>query len=357
MPRSSPSHFYRDTRDAAKIVVVDLGFLGDTVHLLPALWEIKDHYPGAALHVLSSPLGCEVLQMVKCVDRAWSFPLGPPSPHWWEHWGLIQKLRRERFDVAFNFSGADRTVLVTAAIRARRTLAYQGARQHFWQPWLISDWLPKQPLRTPAYEGRRHLLELAGFQLKPSRFDLVIPADDLAQASKSVPSNSVHFSLSASSPLKEWPLQRWIELARLCLEKHPDWTILASGSSNPREQDRLKQFASALNSQRVQLLPPGLSIARLAAIISKCRIHAGADSGVLHLAVALNTKTLAIFRDYSGAADWLPVGIRHRHLMQPCPCANQPHPDCAPSGEARCLAQITAPQAAALLEELRSPQL
>jgi len=61
--------FYERTRNAKKIVVVDLGFLGDTVHLVPALWEIKDHYPQAELHVLSSPLGCEVLQMVRCVVK------------------------------------------------------------------------------------------------------------------------------------------------------------------------------------------------------------------------------------------------------------------------------------------------
>jgi len=113
MQRLDAKDFPAATRDAQKVVVVDLGFLGDTVHLVPALWEIKDHYPNAALHVLSSPVGCEVLKMVRCVDRAWSFPLGPPSPSWWEHWDVLRAMRREKFDAAFNFSGADRTVFVT----------------------------------------------------------------------------------------------------------------------------------------------------------------------------------------------------------------------------------------------------
>ena len=51
---SDPAHFYSRTRDARKIIVVDLGFPGDTIRLSPALWELKRLYPKAALHVLTS---------------------------------------------------------------------------------------------------------------------------------------------------------------------------------------------------------------------------------------------------------------------------------------------------------------
>ena len=69
--------FYTQTRVAKKILVVDLGFLGDTLHLVPALWEIKRHYPLSALHVLTSPLGAEVLRLAPCADRAWAIELYP----------------------------------------------------------------------------------------------------------------------------------------------------------------------------------------------------------------------------------------------------------------------------------------
>jgi lipopolysaccharide heptosyltransferase III len=36
-----PDDFYRQTRHARKVMVLDLGFLGDTVHLLPALWMVR----------------------------------------------------------------------------------------------------------------------------------------------------------------------------------------------------------------------------------------------------------------------------------------------------------------------------
>jgi len=82
--------------------VIDLGFLGDSVHLIPSLWELKRHYPDAPLHVLTTAIGAEVLRMAPCVDRAWVFPLGPKSPPWWRHWDIIRALRREKFDLAIN---------------------------------------------------------------------------------------------------------------------------------------------------------------------------------------------------------------------------------------------------------------
>ena len=82
MQQAGLSEFYERSRTARKILVVDLGFLGDSVHLVPALWEIKRHYPAAELHTLSAPVGAEVLRLAPCVNRPWAFPLGAPSPPW-----------------------------------------------------------------------------------------------------------------------------------------------------------------------------------------------------------------------------------------------------------------------------------
>src|SRR6516225_4691993 len=123
-----PAKFYSTTRAARKIIVVDLGFLGDTVHLVPALWELKRGYPQAALHVLTAPVGAEVLRLVPCVDRAWAVELYREKRTLRQQWETIRGLRRERFDVAFNFNGADRTVIMTALTGARWRVGYPGGR-------------------------------------------------------------------------------------------------------------------------------------------------------------------------------------------------------------------------------------
>src|SRR5689334_14059686 len=87
---ADPANFYNKTRDARKVVVVDLGFLGDTVHLLPALHELKRNYSRAELHVVTSAVGCEVLGLVPCVERAWSIEMSRHKRSLWQQWEVFR---------------------------------------------------------------------------------------------------------------------------------------------------------------------------------------------------------------------------------------------------------------------------
>ncbi|MGP8200425.1 MAG: glycosyltransferase family 9 protein [Limisphaerales bacterium] len=340
--RSAPG-FLERTRAAKKVVVVDFGFLGDSVHLVPALWEIKRHYPEAQLHTLSAQVGAELLRLAPCVDRVWAFPLTPKSPAWWRHWGILLALRRERFDAAFNFSGSDRTIFVTTLVGARRTLAHEAGRKHFWNHWLPVDWVGRAARDLPVFEQRRQVLAAGGFALEGPRFDLRVPGEDRQWAENDMADRPVHFSISASTPVKEWPLENWIGLAQMLAQKRPSIRMVATAGSNPREQARLGELAKAADGAQLQCLQ-GLNIARLAALLQRCRLHIGADSGALHLALALGTPTLTVFRRHDGLAEWMPAGKEHRHIIADCRCINENRSDCLRPGRASCLASITPAQ-------------
>jgi ADP-heptose:LPS heptosyltransferase len=338
----APSSFYAHTKSALKIIVVDLGFLGDSVHLVPALWEIKGHYPGAQLHTLSAAVGAELLGLAPCVDRAWAFPLTPQSPPWWRHWGIIRALRREKYDAAFNFSGADRTIFMTALTGAKWRLAQEGGRRHFWNPLLIGNWTPRQSGEIPVFEQRRQVLAAAGFLLKPARLDLRVPETARESAAANIPANSIHLSINASTPLKEWPLENWVELAGMILKSDPAAQLVATAASNARELERLGWLAGAVPDARLLCLP-GLKIGQLAALLQRCRLHVGADSGVLHLAVALGIPTFTVFRKYPGLKEWLPPAVaQHKYLATGCRCIESGRDDCRARGRAECLAAISA---------------
>ncbi len=337
--------FAERTRAASRIIVVDLGFLGDSVHLVPALWEIKRHYGPAQLHTLSAPVGAELLQMAPCVDRAWAFPLTAKSPAWWKHWDILWALRRQRFDAAFNFTGSDRSLFTTAFIGAHWTLGLAAGRGHFWNGWLVSDWVTGGSRELPVFEQRRQALAAGGFSLQPARFDLSVPEEARTWAQATVPDNGVHLSINASTPVKEWPLENWIQLGRALLAADDSLHLLATASAKPREQERLAALAKGVDNGRLRCLE-GPSLARLAAALQRCRLHIGADSGVLHLAMALGVPTLSLFRDYAGLKEWMPAGEEHRHLVAECRCLKENRADCARAGQAACLASISAGQVA-----------
>ena len=340
LPQSHLAGFYAQTRAAKKILVVDLGFLGDTVHLVPALWEIKRHYPQSVLHVLTSPVGAEVLDLAPCADRAWAVELYPGKRTLRRQLAILLALRREGFDLAFNFSGADRTIFMTALAGARWGVTHQAGRRHFWSGWLCAHWVPRQSTEQPVFEQRRAVLAACGFELAPARFDLSVPADAAAWAAAHVPRGALHLSVNASTYLKEWPLSHWIKLAQLLLQRDPQAQLVATGSADPREQARLRELAAAVSQPRLRTFA-GLTVAQLAALLARCSRHLGADSGVLHLAVALGVPTRSIFREYPGLKEWLPRGPQDRHLTAPCACASKVRETCRRSQTAECLSGIS----------------
>jgi ADP-heptose:LPS heptosyltransferase len=337
--------FLERTRAARKIIVIDFGFLGDSVHLTPALWEIKRNYPGVELHTLSAAVGAELLKLAPCVDRSWAFPLTAKSPPWWKHWDILRALRAQRFDAAFNFTGSDRSLFATAFVGAPHALAYEPGRRHFWNRLIRADWVARGPRDMPVFEQRRQLLAAGGLTLQAPRFDLQIPAAAAQWAQTATPAGSIHLSINASMPLKEWPLDRWIELANRLLSADSSIQLVATASDNPREKERLTALVQAVGDPRLRCIQ-GPQIAQLAAILQRCRLQIGADSGVLHLATALGLPTLTVFRQYNGLAEWVPAGIQHRHFVAPCRCIAENRDDCRISGRSSCLAGISAEQMA-----------
>ena len=341
-------NFYRRTRDARKVIVVDLGFLGDTVHLVPALWELKNAYAQASLHVLTTPVGAEVLRLVSCVDHGWEFDLDRSRRTLLGQWHLIRRLRRERFEVAFNFSGADRTIFMTAFSGAPWRLAYPGGRWHFYNRWLIPNWAPRQDPDRIIFEQRRQVLGACGVPLGEPRFDLKVDADAAAWAEKVVPPSAIHVSVNSAKPTREWPLEHHARYFELVWREFPDTRVLASGSARPRERERLRLLAERVKDPRLEVLPETLTIARLSAVLTRCRLHVGPDSGVLHLAVALGVPTVSFFREQGAYKSFMPSGAMHQVISKPCHCIDGRHAPCEALGRAECFAGIEPATVAAL---------
>ncbi len=353
--QSRNAKWFERARAMRKILVVDPGFLGDTVALVPALRDLRRQCPDAELHVLTTPLGEAVLRLAPgCVTRAWAIDLHPARRGLWAQLRVLGALRRQRFDLALNFSGADRSLFLTAASGARTAIAHAAGRAHFWNRWLIRHWIARRDPQLPAAEQRRQVLAACGFPLEPPRYDFQPPPEAEAWAAREFPRPElIHFSINASHALKEWPVEHWGTLARLLLAARPEWVILATATAEPREQARLAALIAAAAGARLR--PLTLPLERLAAVLARCRAHVGADSGVLHLAAALGVPTVSFFRAYADARAWMPAGSGHRVLSAACECVNRLDPPCAPAGRPRCLADISPEQALRAVLELEQP--
>ena len=344
---------YQRTRSAGKILVVDLGFLGDSVHLVPACWELRRHYPTAEIHTLSAVVGSEVLRLAPCVDRAWEYPLTKPSPPWWKHLDILRQLRRERFDVALSFSGADRPVMVTALSGARHRWVHNSGRSHFYNRWIIPEWIPRQPDTLPVFEQRLRILAAAGLTPGVPRWDLRVSQDDATRSLVAeLGEPLIHLSLSSNTELNDWPVDHYVRLATSLLAGNPRVNLVVSGGGNPRDQERCAAFVAAVANPRLRRLPAGLNLGQLAAVLKSSRVHFGPDSGILHLATALGVPTVATFRQRPGWTQWIPPMPTHRTLSAACACCTGGPPVCSAAGQAACLAAIPVEAALSAITDL-----
>ena len=351
MPPANQTEFYAQTRAARKIIVVDLGFLGDTVHLVPALWELKRAYGGASPHVLTTPVGAQVLQLAPCVQRAWEMEMDPAKRTLRQQWLVVRALRRERFEVAFNFSGSDRTLFMTALTGARWRLCHRGGRWHFWNPWLVPHWVAQQDPNLIMFEQRRRVLAACGLEVGPPCFDLKIDAASAQWAAGVVPPFAIHISPNSSKATREWPLDYHAALLRMVWAELPELRVLVSGSPKERERERLRALAASVKDARLQLLPENLSIPQLAAVLARCRLHLGPDSGPLHLAMALDMPTISFFREQGHYKSFMPVGAKHQVIAVPCHCVDHVQAPCERLGWAECFARIEPSRVAALVRK------
>lgn len=345
------ANFYSRTTNARKIIVVDLGFLGDTVHLVPALWDLKRAYPQAVLDVLTTPVGAEVLSMGGCVNGAWAVELDPARRSLRAQWRILRELRRERFNIAFNFSGADRTLFMTALVGARHRVAYPGGRVHFYNRWLVPNWAPRQDPGLIMFEQRRQTLAACGVPLGEPRFDLKIDPASADWAAGIVPPLAIHVSVNSSKPTREWPLEQHAAFFKLLWTDFPAAHVLASGSAKPRERERLRRLAQTVQDERLELLAEDVNLQRLAALLTRCRLHVGPDSGVLHLAMALGVPTVSFFRQQGAYKSFQPIGARHKVISMPCHCIDGREAPCEQLGFAECFARIEPARVITLVRE------
>src|SRR5262245_54467047 len=90
---------FRDTtRNAQRVLVIEPGMLGDALHLIPALWELRRSYPEAELHVLCSPVGAEVQEMAGVAHKLWVLPQARRERRLSEQLRVLRELRRRKFD-------------------------------------------------------------------------------------------------------------------------------------------------------------------------------------------------------------------------------------------------------------------
>lgn len=304
---------------ARKVLVMELAGLGDNVHLLPALWLVRQAWPQAELHVMASGHGAELFKLTPWVDRIWSYPRLPRPPGLRANLDWGRRLRRERFDVVINTTGSDRSSMLTwltrAPVRIGRKPADGGPPG--WRH-LFTQVVEQPYYRAPMYVQKWNCLRDAGLPAGPEpEFHFTIdPAwRRAAGITEADDGRYLHVSPFTSADRKELPLEQTAEVVTALQAAFPGLKLVISTAPNARERGKLERLLALLPTRPWLVEPGNTGIPGAAAMIAGAALHAGGDSAGLHLAMLADVPSVIWYREHGGRLEWTPPGDRHRLLV------------------------------------------
>jgi heptosyltransferase-1 len=283
-----------------KVLIVKLSSLGDVVHAMPAVQDLRAELPGVHIDwVVERAFAalvtrCEgVGQVIPCELRRWR-----KSP-------FAAQTRAEWHAFKADLQGLTKSALVAWLARTsndgrRFAMANQTEGSGYEAPtrWVADEAITLEPHVHAVQRSRLLCAAVFGYQVTgPARFGLV--AGTLAaHAPVSPRHNGNGFAVrkpqvalvhGTSRADKQWPQASWVELGQRL--NHAGFSVaLAHGT--PAEKATSEAIAAQLDDAWVW---PSMGLDALTDTMAHCAGVIGVDSGLSHIAVALGLPHVQIY--------------------------------------------------------------
>lgn len=299
-------------------MVFGLGFLGDMVHLAPALWIVRRAYPESELHVGVAAHVASFLECMPWIDRVWGYPRFPKHASLKENLDFIARLRRERFDVLINLNGSDRSSWLTFFSGARERLGRVpgGGGPPFWRR-MFTETVEESFMAGPIYVQNCRCLEKVGFPSMPPEFHVDIKPAHLQAANISPTDAETYFHLSpfTTDDRKELSPEQLVELVTALQTGWPDKKLVISCAPTERERRKMESLLTQLPGKPWRVFAGELNLTQLAAVIERSVLHLCGDTGTLHLALLAGVRSVSWFWPNPGREGWIPAGKGYRTVV------------------------------------------
>lgn len=287
-----------------KILVIRGGAIGDFVLTLPAISALRERFPRASLSLLGYPRNTALALKSGLVDEVLSLEARGLA----SFFGLAAELppeyvaRFRQFDLIVSYLYDPHSIFRDNVVRCTDARFVAGPHR-------------------PDDAGNLHATQV--FLAPLAQFD--IRAADafpiLAIAPQSLPRLPGERRLAvhpgSGSEQKNWPEPLWAELlATLAADRHLR-LLLVGGEA---EGERLTRLARGWPEQRLEVAR-SLPLPELAGRLAGCDFFLGHDSGIMHLAVAMDLPGLALWGPTSERV-WGPRSSRMRVLRGPAGLAS-----------------------------------
>jgi ADP-heptose:LPS heptosyltransferase len=275
------------------ILLIRLKSIGDILFTLPAVHAVRKNFPKAKLHFLVSKEHAPLLRGFSEIDKVISLDRAIYRSGNWKAAGigtfeLLCGLRQKRFSRVIDFQGYSETELLAwwSGAPERWGSVYNAARG-----WTYTHTSLRDGKLHPA-EWNLSLLQKAGLPAGQIRNEYVLPADAFEAARQFFAANklsenkpTLFIQPFTSNLQKNWPLENFLRLAWYFHSRGIQ--IIFGGGPGDR---------SALETARAAgfVIAAGTPLLVSAGLMKLSNVVVGADTGLLHLAVAMDKRVVML---------------------------------------------------------------
>lgn len=292
-----------------KILIASLCGVGDTVLFLSHLNRIQKEYPGAQIDLLVMPNGSiRFLEKVLAVRRIYlyddnrlQFTKSSKVRDFFKRMRTVWWLKQEKYDLCiWPFAGTTlRKQLLATLIGARQTVMSQAG--HFLERLGLFKHLTLVPfeMKDHVFDRNSKLLAALNISMQKPEFSLKITQDEketvrslIVKKLGRAPTKIFGFHPCSNTKWttdKQWPPERFAELADLLSERYGTTSVLLGA---PYEKDYLKKIADRMKTPVVEMSE--LSLLETTSLISQLDLLVGNESSLVHIGGFLGIPTIVI---------------------------------------------------------------
>lgn len=298
-----------NNNDVKNILLVRNDRFGEFLLNIPAIRAVRETFSNAKLILVVSPDTRELAECLTFIDEIIEWRQGRHP--FLEKIRLLRRLRNKRIDIAVMLNSSQDFNLFSFLAGIPVRAGYDRK----------CGFLLTHKLKDKKYLEERHEIEynlqlvgLTGARTGAVDLSLTLGAYSGSELVKSFLSENKDFIALhpfTSDAVKQWPVDNFRELAEEITGKLMVKVLIIGGKDE--EAKSLELFNNT--NKKITNLTGKTSLKDLALILNKSKLLISGDSGPVHLACAVNTKVIALFRnDLAGKTPkrWGPWGAGNR---------------------------------------------
>ena len=301
-----------------RVLLVKTSSLGDVIHALPALTDAARAIPGITFDWVVEEGFAEIPTWHPAVGKVIPVAIRRWRKNIWQtiksgEWRRFkQSLRAEKYDLVIDAQGLVKSAWLTRYVNAPvagldKNSAREPLASRFYQRRLAVA------RGQHAVERLRQLFAVAlGYELPKGLGDYGLDVERLIELPRNKP--YVLFLHGTTWDTKHWPEVYWRDLALRMADKGVEVRL---PWGNPAEKARAERIANGLSNAVVL---PKLNLAGVARVLASASACVAVDTGLGHLAAALDVPTISLFGPTNPGLTGA-YGKVQIHLASDFPCA------------------------------------